>query len=67
MKPMSLNCAKELSAAEFENYQAAYAVVTEYISFYNQRRIHGSLYDLAPEQFIRAITNHEVKPFVVKV
>jgi putative transposase len=56
-----------LSAAEFENYQAAYAVVTEYISFYNQRRIHGSLYDLAPEQFIRAIANHEVKPFVVKV
>lgn len=56
-----------LFAAEFENYQAAYEVVTEYITFYNQRRIHGSLYDLAPEQFIRAIANNEVKPFVIKV
>jgi len=56
-----------LSAAEFESYQEGYAVVTEYISFYNQRRIHGSLYDLAPEQFIRAIADNEVKPFVVKV
>ncbi|SHL08421.1 integrase core domain-containing protein, partial [Alicyclobacillus tolerans] len=56
-----------LSGAEFENYQAAYAAVTEYITFYNQRRIHGSLYDLSPEQFMRAIANNEVQPFVVKV
>ncbi|SHK85702.1 DDE-type integrase/transposase/recombinase, partial [Alicyclobacillus tolerans] len=51
----------------FENYQAAYAAVTEYITFYNQRRNHGSLYDLSPEQFMRAIANNEVQPFVVKV
>ncbi|PWI54878.1 IS3 family transposase [Sulfoacidibacillus thermotolerans] len=50
----------------FENYQAAYAVVTEYISFYNQHRIHGSLYHLTPEQFIRAIANHEGNPLFVK-
>lgn len=56
-----------LSVSEFENYQAAYAVVTEYITFYNQRRIHGSLYDLSPEQFMQAIAKNEVKPFVVKV
>lgn len=49
-----------LSAVEFEKYQAGYAVVTEYISFYNQRRIHGSLYDLAQKSRGRSIYQRSV-------
>lgn len=56
-----------LAKTEFETYHDAYEIVTEYMQFYNQRRIHGSLYDLSPEQFIQAISNRAVKPFVIKV
>lgn len=56
-----------LAKSEFETYQGAYEVVTDYILFYNHRRIHGSLYDLSPEQFIKAISSRAVKPFVIKV
>lgn len=59
--------ADRLAKMEFQTYQDAYEVVTEYIQFYNQRRIHGSLYDLAPEQFIQAVREARVKPFVIKV
>jgi putative transposase len=34
---------ERLERNEFMTYQAAYKTVTDYIQFYNQRRIHGSL------------------------
>ncbi|WP_415783146.1 transposase, partial [Brevibacillus invocatus] len=40
-----------LQRNEFQNYQEAYESVTNYLLFYNQRRIHGSLYDLSPVEF----------------
>ncbi|AIQ62182.1 integrase [Paenibacillus stellifer] len=40
---------------EFSSYQEACSTVTSYISFYNERRMHGSLYDLAPEHFRKAV------------
>jgi putative transposase len=52
---------------EFVDYQEAYRVVTEYLSFYNERRMHGSLYDRSPEQFRKAIMAQQVQPFTVKV
>ncbi|WP_157128225.1 IS3 family transposase, partial [Brevibacillus parabrevis] len=52
---------------EFQNYQEAYETVTNYLLFYNQRRIHGSLYDLSPVEFSKAFAQQRVKPFVVKV
>jgi putative transposase len=56
-----------LSRHEFESYQDAYQIVSDYILFYNQRRIHGSLYDLSPAHFIQAIQQQSVFPLVVKV
>ncbi|WP_281267841.1 hypothetical protein [Sulfoacidibacillus thermotolerans] len=37
------------------------------LSIYNQRRIQGSLYDLALESFIRVIVHREDKLLVVEV
>ncbi|WP_430016971.1 transposase [Paenibacillus naphthalenovorans] len=56
-----------LSRHEFESYQDAYHVVSNYLLFYNQRRIHGSLYDLSPEEFFQAVLQQTVKPLVIKV
>lgn len=56
-----------LSCQEFMTYQEAYKAVTDYIYFYNHRRIHGSLYDLSPAEFTDAFNHNLVKPFVVKV
>ncbi|MGN7472463.1 IS3 family transposase [Brevibacillus sp. SAFN-007a] len=56
-----------LERHEFESYQQAYETVTNYLLFYNQRRIHGSLYDLSPVEFRQAVEEQRVKPFVVKV
>lgn len=36
---------------EFETYQEAYTTVTEFIKFYNDRRIHSSIHYLAPTEF----------------
>jgi putative transposase len=56
-----------LSRQEFSSYAEAYESVMCYVDFYNHRRIHGSLYDLAPYAFIQAIQNQQVKPFIVRV
>lgn len=56
-----------LQRQEFMSYQEAYEVVSQYIGFYNDRRMHGSLYDLAPEQYRVAMAAGEVKPLIVKV
>ncbi len=56
-----------LARHEFQSYQEAYETVTNYLLFYNQRRIHGSLYDLSPTEFGVALAQQRVKPFVVKV
>lgn len=56
-----------LSRYEFISYQDAYKIVTDYIQFYNQRRLHGSLYDLSPLEFIKQIAVGRVKPFIVNV
>lgn len=58
---------ERLTKQEFSTYQEAYETVTEFIEFYNQRRIHGSLYNLSPAEFRQAIQDKRVKPFIVKV
>lgn len=55
------------SVQEFLSYQDAYKAVTDFINFYNCRRIHGSLYDLSPVEFANALSQNLIKPFVVKV
>jgi putative transposase len=56
-----------LSRHEFESYQDAYHIVSDYLLFYNQRRIHGSLHDLSPAEFLLAVSQRKVKPLVIKV
>lgn len=58
---------ESLSKHELTSYQDAYKVVSEYIEFYNQRRIHGSLYDMSPTDFLKKYLAKQIKPFVVKV
>lgn len=63
----SLLEAECLQRYAFSSYQEAYEIVTNYICFYNERRIHGSLHDLAPKQFRQAVSMQQVKAKVVKV
>ena len=42
-----------LSREEFRSYKEAYEAVTTYIHFYNERRIHSSIRDLAPNEFYK--------------
>jgi len=63
----SLLEAKCLQRHEFGSYQEAYEIVTNYIRFYNERRMHGSLYDLAPKQFRQALAIQQVQAKIVKV
>jgi putative transposase len=55
------------SRHEFESYPETYMIVTNFIQHYNQQRIHGSIYDLSPYEYIDAIENKEVKPKEIKV
>jgi len=52
---------------EFTSYQEAYQVVTEFIQFYNKRRIHGSLKDLPPEVFSQQVVAGNISNIIVKV
>nr|WP_282434554.1 IS3 family transposase [Desulfotomaculum copahuensis] len=49
------------------SYQDAYQIINNYIEFYNNRRLHGKLYDLSPVEFIQQLALGHIKPFVVKV
>ncbi len=40
-----------LSRYEFDSYEEAYRVITEFIRFYNEQRIHSSIGYLAPSEF----------------
>ena len=40
-----------LSRYEFDSYEEAYSVVTEFIRFYNEQRIHSSIGYLTPSEF----------------
>lgn len=52
---------------EFESYQQAYEIVSGYIHNYNHNRIHGSIYDMSPYEYMDAIKNGSVKPKSIKV
>jgi putative transposase len=52
---------------EFETYQQVYEIVSQFIQDYNQQRIHGSIYDLSPYEYIEALKNNLVQPKHIKV
>ncbi len=50
-----------LSRYEFETYKEAYQRVYEFMRFYNERRIHGSINDMFPREFYEASQKNEIK------
>lgn len=52
---------------EFESYTSAYQTVTEFIDFYVNRFLHGSLKDMPPAEFHAMVVNTGATPFEVKV
>jgi putative transposase len=52
-----------LSRHEFQTYNEAYCAVTEYVCFYNDRRIHSSIRDLPPAEYYR---QNQIKPIPIK-
>lgn len=58
---------ERLDRNEFTNYQEAYKVVTDYIDFYNFRRVHGSLHDLSPAEYREKVAANSIQSVVVKV
>ncbi|ENH98059.1 transposase [Gracilibacillus halophilus YIM-C55.5] len=40
-----------LLGCEFETYGEAYQAIIDFMDFYNNRRIHSSILDLAPTEF----------------
>lgn len=52
---------------QFESYPETYEIVTQFIQDYNQQRIHGSIYDLSPYEYIDALKRNLVKPKEIKV
>lgn len=50
---------------EFWTFDQAFQNVDQYMRFYNEERLHGSLYDWPPEVFNKKWKAGEVKPFEV--
>ncbi len=48
---------------DFETYSEAYEAVTEFIHFYDERRIHSSIRDLSPSQFYE---KNQIKPIPIR-
>lgn len=52
---------------EFETYPQTYIFVTEFILHYSQQRIHGSIFDLLPFEYIEAVEKKQVEPKKISV
>lgn len=46
----------------FENYAEAFVEVDRFIRYYNNRRIHGSLMDWSPSEYLRLFNQGTIKP-----
>jgi putative transposase len=55
-----------LSLYEFQSYAEAYQVVTEFIKYYNDTRIHSSINYLSPREFHKAFIQNSAKRLVIK-
>lgn len=52
---------------EFATFEEAYAAIDAYLEFYNERRIHRSIFMMSPARFLRAWQLKQTKQLVVKV
>ena len=53
------------SKNQFTSYAEAYEQISLYMEYYNQRRRHGSLKNMAPEKYYQAIMSKTIKPLVL--
>lgn len=53
------------SRHQFNSYAEAYEQISLYMEYYNQRRRHGSLKNMAPEKYYQAIISNSIKPQVL--
>lgn len=49
------------SCNEFLNFREAYEIISQYIEYYNNRRIHGSLGYLTPAAYYESYINNAIK------
>lgn len=49
----------------FMTFDEAYAALDRYMDFYNNRRIHTSLYGYSPAEFAEKLKNNEVRAFKI--
>ncbi len=49
------------SRNQFESYAEAYEQISWYMDYYNQRRRHGSIKNMAPEKYHQAIMSKSIK------
>lgn len=46
----------------FESYEEAYVEVDRFMDFYNNRRLHGSLKDIPPAEYLDLVQSGEMQP-----
>lgn len=51
----------------FESYEEAFKVVDRFMHFYNTRRLHGSLKDLPPAEYLQMVHNGTIQPEQIAV
>jgi len=50
------------SRHQFASYAEAYEQIAWYMDYYNNRRRHGSLNNMAPKKYYQAIISNSIKP-----
>lgn len=56
-----------LGRYDFESYAEAYDIITSYMTFYNERRIHSSIGDRSPAEFYRLNKTETIKIKEIRV
>lgn len=56
-----------LSRYEFNSYTEAYITIIDWIDYYNNRRLHGSLRDVPPAEYHEACLSNTARPAVIKL
>ena len=51
----------------FEDFQQAFAEVNRFMRYYNNERLHGSLKDLPPKEYLELVTAGAIQPQKIAV
>ncbi|WP_369688925.1 integrase core domain-containing protein [Bacillus sp. FJAT-26390] len=56
-----------LQKNEYETFADAYEAIDRYLDFYNNRRLHRSIFMLSPTCFFQAWRQNQIQPMVIKL